>query len=634
MSGNTGPGAVIYSSYQRYLRRGTMNETANTPQRPLELHYFRIPRERWELMLIRLRQMGADAVSSVIPWAWHEPRAGVFDFTGVTHPARDVSDFVATCAAMGLPVILRVSPYIAGAGLLAGGVPGWLLSEQPALCALGPDLQPRRDPASGSPLPSAEHPAYLKSVERWYRELADALSTQQAPSGPIVALRVDGGPASASSRPPAEQPPAWDYNPHVVGAQWPVWLRQQYAGIDALNAAWGTVYHTFGEADFPRPTPAGAGESSRRHDDAARFVAYAADHARQTYARLLADLGWSVPILAAPDEVQVKHAVQVDPEPPEVGTAVRWAQDAPLRADGYPGRRFWSIKAAWWELRDGIKHVEGATLVSGPESRGVRLRRPKGDYAAYRLLLDGRLLDTPCRLRGDTPYLDYAAADEAGETDLVFVCGGPAASLPALLRDYLAALLAGQARILQRTADMGQALAEALSSAATLVGDTPAHAIEDLQAAERGLAEARLAARRAAASLGKLEQVAGDIRGETTSSYPSLIRLAGFSPQEMERLSTVRDACAQVCPALAEAARAITTASQAGQAGLTVQAYRAAYEQGQAAALQADASLSRALARLRADLAAGALSAAARPVHDWLTRMLQGLGAVRAANAE
>jgi hypothetical protein len=611
-----------------------MNETASTPQRPLELHYFRIPRERWELMLIRMRQMGADAVSSVIPWAWHEPRTGIFDFAGTTHPARDVSDFVATCAAMGLPLILRLSPYIAGAGLLAGGVPGWLLSEQPALCALGPDMQPRRDPASGSLLPSAEHPAYLKAVERWYRELTGVLSGRQAPSGPIVALRVDGGLGLATARPPAEQPGAWDYNPHVVGAQWPVWLRQQYAGIDALNAAWGTNYRTFGEADFPRPAPTGTGESSRRHDDAGRFSAYAADHARQTYARMLADLGWKVPILTTPDEVQVKHAVQVDPELPEVGAAVRWAQDAPLRADGYPGRRFWTIKAAWWGLKSGVKYVEGATLVSGPESRAVRLRRPKGDYATYRLLLDGRLLDTPCRSRGDTPYLDYAAADEAGETDMVFLCGGPAVPLPALLRDYLAALLAGQARILQRTADMGQALAEALTSAATLVGDTPVHAIEDLQAAERGLAEARLAARRAAASLGKLEQVAGDIRGETTSSYPSLIRLAGFTPQEMERLSGVRDACAQAWPALAEAARAVTAACQGGQAGLTVQAYRAAYEQEQAAALQAEASLTRALARLRADLAAGALSATTRPVHDWLTRMLQGLSTVRAASAD
>jgi hypothetical protein len=603
-----------------------MNETANTPQRPLELHYFRIPRERWELMLLRLRQMGADAVSSVVPWAWHAPRDGIFDFTGATHPARDVSDFVATCKAMGLPVVLRLSPYTAGAGLLAGGVPGWLLSEQPALCALGPDMQPRRDPASGGLLPSAEQPAYLKSVERWYQEVAGALSGQQAPSGPIVALHVDGSLGLATSRPPAEQSADWDYNPHVVGGQWPVWLRQQYAGIDALNAAWGTDYRTFGEADFP----VSANESSRRHEDAARFAAYAADHARQTYARMLVDLGWSVPILTAPDEVQVKHAAQVDPELPEVGLAVRWAQDAPLRADGYPGRRFWAIKADWWRLKSGVKYVEGATLVSGPESRAVRLRRPKGDYAAYRLLLDGRLLDTACRLRGNTPYLDYVAGDEAGETDTVFLCGGPAAPLPAPLRDYLAALLAGQAHVLQRTADMGQALAEALASAATLVGDTPSHASEDLQAAERGLAEARAAARRAAASLGKLEQVAGDIRGETTASYPSLIRLAGFTPQEMERLSAVRDACAQVGPALAEAARAVTAASQAV---LTVQAYRAAHEQGQAAILQAEVSLGKALARLRADLAAGALSGATRPVHDWLTRMLQGLDALRAASA-
>jgi beta-galactosidase GanA len=49
-----------------------MDETvANPPElkalHPLEVHYFRVPRERWELMLARARQMGADAVSSIVP---------------------------------------------------------------------------------------------------------------------------------------------------------------------------------------------------------------------------------------------------------------------------------------------------------------------------------------------------------------------------------------------------------------------------------------------------------------------------------------------------------------------------------------------------------------------------------------
>jgi beta-galactosidase GanA len=226
-------------------------------------------------MLTRLCQMGANAVSTIVPWSWHEPRAGVFDLTGATHPGRDVADFVDTCSTMGFRLIFRVAPYI-GAGLLGGGVPGWLLQEHAEIYALRPDLQPWRDPASGSPLPSPEHPTYLKYVERWYRELTGVLAARQWPAGPLVALRVDGFTPDAPQSPSDEVHARWDYNPHVVNAQWPVWLRQQYAGIDALNAAWGTDYRSFNDAAFPRQPS--DDESSPRHADAARFVTYAAAH--------------------------------------------------------------------------------------------------------------------------------------------------------------------------------------------------------------------------------------------------------------------------------------------------------------------------------------------------------------------
>ena len=86
---------------------------------PLELHYFRIPREGWELMLARLRQMGADAISTIVPWSWHEPYDGVFDLTGITHAERGLTDLVEACRAMGFPLVMQVNPY-PGAGLLGG----------------------------------------------------------------------------------------------------------------------------------------------------------------------------------------------------------------------------------------------------------------------------------------------------------------------------------------------------------------------------------------------------------------------------------------------------------------------------------------------------------------------------------
>jgi len=54
---------------------------------------------------------------------------------------------------------------------------------------------------------------------------------------------------SSSSGGLTEVPAHWDYNPHVAKVQWPVWLRQQYDGIDALNAAWGVKHQSFDEAE-------------------------------------------------------------------------------------------------------------------------------------------------------------------------------------------------------------------------------------------------------------------------------------------------------------------------------------------------------------------------------------------------
>ncbi len=618
-----------------------MDETVAIPSdikalRPLELHYFRVPRERWELMLARVRQMGADAVSTIVPWSWHELRDDVFDLTGITHPTRDVADFLETCQAMGFPVILRVRRGV-GTGLLWGGVPGWLIREHPEIRALGPNSQPRCDPASGSTFPSAEHPTFLKYLERWYQELSSALASWGWPDGPVVALRVDH-PGPDESEPRADGVPAhWDYNPHVIQVQWPIWLRQKYDGIDALNAAWQTNYHSVSDAEFPRP-PETSGASPRL-DDAVRFVAYASSHATETYARLLREAGWTGPVATHSNElpigVNLAHAAQVDPEPPQIGAGIRWAMDAPVRVDGSPRRQFWAMKAALLEMEEGVKPMEGGTLVTAPESRRFRLPRPASDYVVHRLLLDGRLVEATGRKRGDMLLLDYLAADDLGETDMVIILDDPSAPLTGFLREYLASLLMGRAHTLLRAGAMCQAVIDAFSRPTPPSGEEETQpsgpSTQDLQAAERSLVEARRAAQRAAASLGRLDRLASEVRGELAPTASTLPNLSAFSPQELERLTPIRDACAHVAPILAEAARSLSVLCQTGETsgeGLTLELYRIAFDAAQATTREAEPALADALARLRTDLVSGALPPVAWTLQDWLTRTLQSLAAV------
>ena len=54
-----------------------------------EIHYFRIPRREWEDRIKKAKDVGLNTFSSYIPWIWHEPKEGQFDFTGKTRPERD-----------------------------------------------------------------------------------------------------------------------------------------------------------------------------------------------------------------------------------------------------------------------------------------------------------------------------------------------------------------------------------------------------------------------------------------------------------------------------------------------------------------------------------------------------------------
>lgn len=85
------------------------------------IHYFRVVPEYWEHRLMKLRAMGCNTVETYIPWNFHEPKKGEFDFSGM----RDVEAFVRLAQKLGLYVILRPSPYIC-AEWEFGGLPAWL----------------------------------------------------------------------------------------------------------------------------------------------------------------------------------------------------------------------------------------------------------------------------------------------------------------------------------------------------------------------------------------------------------------------------------------------------------------------------------------------------------------------------
>ena len=90
-----------------------------------EFHYWRLPSTAlWSDVLQKIKAAGFNTISIYFDWAYHSPKAGVYDFTGI----RDVNKLLTIAQDAGLYVIARPGPYI-NAETDAGGFPGWLITQ-------------------------------------------------------------------------------------------------------------------------------------------------------------------------------------------------------------------------------------------------------------------------------------------------------------------------------------------------------------------------------------------------------------------------------------------------------------------------------------------------------------------------
>jgi len=166
--------------------------------RVVEIHYYRVPRERWELMILRARQSGANGVSTYIPWVHHEPSAGALDLDGSTLPERDLVGFVQLCVDAGLGFVAKPGPFC-DSEMIGGGVPTWLLEAHPDWWAIRHDGQPYGHGDSNDPRLSYAHPAAQSACGEWLRAVATALEPFAPPTHRPIHLNLErvSGPETA-----------------------------------------------------------------------------------------------------------------------------------------------------------------------------------------------------------------------------------------------------------------------------------------------------------------------------------------------------------------------------------------------------------------------------------------------------
>ncbi len=229
-----------------------------------DLHYFRVrdkdfdatkTQAMWAATLDAMQAAGMNLVTTYVPWDYHNPGPGQFDFSG----ARDVGAFLKMACERGMHVVYKPGPLITaewprGFGTF-GAVPLWWKQAHPE--ALVRDTKgtlwtysPTGDEDQRQP--SYLHPTYLAAVKEWY---AAALAPAKPYlGGCIVAVQVD----NETNMYWGDRFGGVDYSDPAMAA-YRDFLAAKYGDIAQLNARYGTKHAAFTDVLPPGQAP-GSGQ--------------------------------------------------------------------------------------------------------------------------------------------------------------------------------------------------------------------------------------------------------------------------------------------------------------------------------------------------------------------------------------
>jgi len=205
-----------------------------------EIHYFRIPRDQWEDRIVKAKEAGLNTVSSYIPWGWHEPKEGKFDFDGSTKPERDFTGFIKLLRKHGLYFFCRPGPITHGE-IISDGKPVWLTENYPEI------RLKKQDGSDFDPVViSYMNPTYLKHVERWYAKVMPIIARNQfTAGGNIIAVQLDNEISMINWL--SKQ---FDYS-QTTTKLYQDFLKEKYGTVKNVNKAYGVSYLAFDEIEQP-----------------------------------------------------------------------------------------------------------------------------------------------------------------------------------------------------------------------------------------------------------------------------------------------------------------------------------------------------------------------------------------------
>ncbi|HEV2579827.1 MAG TPA: beta-galactosidase [Ktedonobacteraceae bacterium] len=214
------------------------------------VHYWRLERDKWPVILDQVQSLGFGMVETYIPWSVHEIAPGTFDW-GSVDPRKDIEAFCQLCEARGLYLMVRPGPLI-NAEMTDFGFPEWVLldPEVQAHTAVGSihlDAAWGFHPPRPFPVPSYASPKFYEAVGRWFDAVCPVIERHMAPGGCIVAVQSDNESCYLFH----DQPYATDYSPASIAA-YQRFLCERYETIVQLNAVYGQDFRGFDAIAPPR----------------------------------------------------------------------------------------------------------------------------------------------------------------------------------------------------------------------------------------------------------------------------------------------------------------------------------------------------------------------------------------------
>ena len=259
------------------------------------VHYWRLERERWPLILDQVQALGFQMLETYIPWSVHATAPGLFDW-GQVDARKDLEAFMALCEQRGLWLLVRPGPLI-NAELTAFGYPEWVLLDpavqaRTSLDSLHYDAAYGLHPPHQFPMPSYASEAFYTAVAGWFDAVCPLLARHLAPAGCVAAVQSDNETCYLFH----DQAYATDYSAGSL-ALYRTFLREQYSTLAALNAAYQAHYADWPAIEPPRDCEVQTRADVPRHLDWVRYKEYQIQWSLARLARMLRARGVSgVPI--------------------------------------------------------------------------------------------------------------------------------------------------------------------------------------------------------------------------------------------------------------------------------------------------------------------------------------------------